>query len=96
MHTNPTPPDVGDLVTEVSGLMVGLGVVSVALFPLAVPLIALVVAPLVLLALAGAVLAAPFVLPVLLVRRFRRDRSRRKAERGAGVAGLASRLRPAR
>ena len=98
MQANPATPEVGDLATEVSGLMVGLGVLSVAFFPLAVPVIALVVAPLVVVALAGAVIAAPLVLPVLLVRRFVRRRSGRRAEPqgGSPVAGLASPLRPVR
>ena len=66
----PTKPSGLELVSEVSDLGAGLGILTFALAPLALPalaLTALAVVPLLIPVLAGALLAAP----VLLVRRLR-------------------------
>jgi hypothetical protein len=64
-------------------LLAGLGILTVALFPLALPgLLIFVVAPLILLLAVGALLALPLVLPLGLVRTVLRLRSRRR-ERAA-------------
>ena len=75
--------DPADLARELSTWAVGLGIIAVALFPLAVPLVALTALaalPLVLLALVGALLALPFLAIRGLVRRVRAHR------RAEGVA----------
>ena len=79
MNTPRRTPSTTELATEVNGLLAGLGILTVALFPFAVPCLVLVVAPVAVLALAGALLAAPLVLPLWLFRRFRRGRARRRA-----------------
>jgi hypothetical protein len=56
-------------------LLAGLGILTVALFPLALPGLLFVVAPLMLLVAVGALLALPLVLPLLLVRTVVRLRS---------------------
>ncbi len=57
-------------------LLAGLGIVTMALFPIAVPgLLLLVVAPLLLIGLVGLLLAIPLVLPLWLLRALRRGRS---------------------
>ena len=64
--------DPADLARELSEWAVGLGIIAVALFPLAVPLVALTALaalPLVLLALVAALLALPFLAIRGLVRR---------------------------
>ena len=64
-----------DVAAEVGSLSAGLGIITMSLFPFALPLLVLL-APVALLPLAGLVLAAPVLLPVGLVRRIRRGRSR--------------------
>ena len=63
---------------EVADLSVGLGILLMPLFPLALPGLLLVVVPLVLVAVIGALLAIPFVLPLWLVHTVRRVRTRRR------------------
>jgi hypothetical protein len=76
-----------DVVVEgVSGALVGVGTLILALFPLALPLIALTLIaalPLVVLALAVGLLTAPVAIPVLLVRRLRRRADRAATARPA-------------
>jgi VIT1/CCC1 family predicted Fe2+/Mn2+ transporter len=69
--------DAADLAGELSAWAAGLGIITVALFPLAVPLIALTALaalPLLLLALVAALLALPFLAIRGLVRRVRAHR----------------------
>jgi hypothetical protein len=70
-------------------LLAGLGILTVTFFPFALPALLLVVAPLAVLALAGALLAMPVVVPLWLVRSLRRGRARRRADDSA--AGRAPR-----
>jgi hypothetical protein len=80
-HTDRTSP--GELFSEVGGLMTGLGVISFALFPFAVPLIALTA-----LAALPLVLLAVLLLPIWLLargvsrqlRRIERTRAGRRAD----------------
>ena len=58
-----------DLAATVGTLVVGLTTLTIQLFPFALPLIVLTIAPLAVLALAGLVLALPVVVPVWLGRR---------------------------
>jgi hypothetical protein len=59
---------------EVCSLSVGLGILTMALFPFALPALVLL-APLALVAVAGALLAAPILVPLWLARNVRRRRS---------------------
>jgi hypothetical protein len=89
MNTPRSTPSTTEAVTEVNGLLAGLGILTVTLFPLALPGVLLVVAPLAVLVLAGALLAIPVVVPLWLFRRVRRGRARRRAHGSA--AGPAPR-----
>ena len=67
--------------------LVGLGILTMALFPFALPgLLLFVVAPLALVAVIGLLLAIPLVLPLGLARIVMRGRSRRR--RRAAAHGL--------
>ena len=86
----------GDVLTEAAGWAVAGGILTMALFPFAVPGIVLVVAavvPLLLLAVPLALVAGVVALPVLAVRRLRRprttDRDRAATHRAPGQAHLA-------
>jgi hypothetical protein len=60
-----------EIIDEVSRWGVGGGIITIALFPLALPIIALTVVaalPLLLIGLAGVLAAAVVIAPVLLVR----------------------------
>jgi hypothetical protein len=72
MNTPRRTPSTTEAVTEVNGLLAGLGILTVTLFPFALPGLLLVVAPLAVLALAGALLAIPVVVPLWLFRTLRR------------------------
>ena len=62
-----------------AALLVGLGILTTALFPVALPgLLLFVVAPLALVAAAGLVLAVPLLVPVALARALARGRRRRR------------------
>jgi hypothetical protein len=71
-------------------LLAGLGILTVALFPLALPGLLFVVAPLLLVLAVGALLALPLVLPLWLVRGVARLRSRRRERLAAGSASAAA------
>jgi hypothetical protein len=89
-------PSSADVATEVTNLSAGLGILTMALFPLAVPVLVLVVAPLALVAVAGLLLATPFVLPLWLARVLVRSRSRRRgtARSPGNAAPAAADARP--
>ena len=92
MTTKPTAPPSREAIDEGSAWLVGGGIVTMALFPLALPGIALAVIaalPLVLVGLVGALVAALFVLPVRLARRIPRGR-RRRTPKGAVVEPVAA------
>jgi hypothetical protein len=77
------PPTLTEIVDETAPLLVAGGIIVMALFPLALPLIALtalLVVPLVVVALAASLLAAPVVVVWRLARR-RPGVSRSAAER---------------
>jgi hypothetical protein len=80
MSTKPTPPTSAELAEEASNWVVGGGIVTLALFPLALPaiaLIALAAIPVLVIGLVGALIAGLVILPVRLVRRALAARSRR-------------------
>ncbi len=83
-----------DVVEGVSGVLVGAGIITFALFPLALPLIALTavaVIPFLLPVLAVGLVVAIIALPLLVVRRLRRRRATRAGRR----VGSAESSRPA-
>jgi hypothetical protein len=69
MDEHSEAPSTADLAGEVGALSAGLGILTVPLFPLAIPLIVLVIGPLAVLAVAGLLLALPILLPLWLARR---------------------------
>ncbi len=79
MSTESTTPSTAEIVDEVSKWTVGLGIVTFALFPLALPILiltAVAALPLLLPVLAVGVLVAVVVLPIRLVRSLRRRAAR--------------------
>jgi hypothetical protein len=83
MHTPHTAPSSAEVATEVNGLLVGLGILTMTLFPFALPglllalPLALLVAPLALVAVAVLLVAGILVLPLRVARVVLRSRSRR-------------------
>lgn len=79
MDTPRTGPSEADAGMEVAGMGVGLGIITMALFPFALPgLLLFVVAPLLLLAVPVLLLAAVLVPPLWLARIVLRSLSRRR------------------
>ena len=86
MSTNPTSPTSAELFDEASNWAVGGGIITLALFPLAIPgLIILLIGaiPLLLLAVPIGLLVALVVLPILVVRGFVRRLNRALRTGGA-------------
>ena len=80
---------IGDVITGAAGWLSALGIVTMTLFPFAIPGIALAVAavvPLVLLAAVVALLAAVAAAPAMAVRGLRRRAADRRDRAGFGVA----------
>jgi hypothetical protein len=68
-------------------VLAGLGILTMALFPIALPgLLLFVVAPLILVVVVGVPLAIPLVVPIWLLRTLKRSRSRRRARPPEGSA----------
>jgi len=79
MYAQPAGPSFAEVATEANGLLGGLGILTFAIFPVALPgLLLFVVAPLALVAVVGLLLAIPVVLPLWLARTVWRSRSRRR------------------
>jgi hypothetical protein len=79
MATNPVTHSNRDVLDAVAAALFGGGIVTLALFPLALPALALIAVaaiPLLLIGLVGALLAGLVILPVRLVRRSLAARSR--------------------
>jgi hypothetical protein len=68
MDTHSESPSPADLAGVAGGMIVGLTTLTIQIFPLALPLLILVIGPLAVLALAGLVLAIPILLPLWLGR----------------------------
>jgi membrane protein implicated in regulation of membrane protease activity len=80
MSTRPTTHPTTGVVAGTSGVLVGAGIVTMALFPLAIPILgltAIALLPLALPALALGLVAMLLAAPILLARRLRRRRSHR-------------------
>jgi hypothetical protein len=72
MSSRPTTPSDGDLLSEAGLWLAGGGILTVALFPLSLPLLLLTVAavlPFLVIPLVGALVAAVVAVPILLARR---------------------------
>jgi hypothetical protein len=79
MDEHSESPSLADLAGEAGMLVVGLTTLTIQIFPFALPLLVLVIAPLAVLALAGLLLALPVLLPLWLGRlAVRALRSRRE------------------
>ena len=92
---SPTTLSPGEVADETTTSITALSMIVLQFFPFAVPALLLVVAPLALLAAVAALLAAPIVLPIWLIRRARRTRSnRRAAAETASFLGTRRQLRP--
>lgn len=76
MDSPRSPESLSECLSELADLAAGLGILLLPLFPLALPVVGLVLVPLALVGLLGALLALPFVLPFLLVRALMRKRAR--------------------
>jgi len=95
MYASSQVPSSAELTTEVSGLLTGLGILTMTLFPIALPgLLLFVVAPLLLVAIAGLLLAIPIVLPLWLARALGRSWSGRRGAGGSRGTMAARRGRP--
>ncbi len=88
MSNTATQPTPAELAAEASAWAVGLGILSMVLFPLALPLIFLTAAaalPLVLIVVAGGLIVAVVAAPILLLRRLGRAvRASRRSEARPG------------
>jgi NADH:ubiquinone oxidoreductase subunit H len=82
-------PSAADIAGHVGALSAGLGILTVPLFPFAIPLIVLTIAPLAVLAVAGLLLALPILLPLWLARRVLAALRRRSQPVPVGATGLA-------
>lgn len=89
MNAEPTTPSRAEIADEAYKWTVGGGIITVALFPLALPIIALTavaVLPLLLIVLVPALLVAAVAVPILLVRRVVRRRAPQPAARSSMVS----------
>jgi hypothetical protein len=81
MHANSSAPDPIDLASHAGALTTALSTLTFQLFPFALPALILVLAPLVVLGIAGLLLVLPIILPLwlgrLAFRALRRDRKSR-------------------
>lgn len=93
MSTRATQTTATELAEEASAWAVGAGIITMALFPLALPIIALTAAaaiPLLLLGLAVALVVAVVAGPIILLRRLRRTiRASRYPESAAAPSARA-------
>ena len=76
MDSSRSAESLSEALSELADLAAGLGILLLPLFPLALPVMALVLGPLILIGLVAAVLAIPLVPPFLLARVLLRRRAR--------------------
>jgi hypothetical protein len=74
MDSSRSPESLSEALSELADLAAGLGILLLPLFPLAIPVMALVLGPLILLGLVAALLAIPLLPPYLLARALLRRR----------------------
>jgi len=82
MDSSRSPESLTEAISEIADLAAGLGILLMPLFPLALPVMALLLGPLILIGLVLGLLALPLVGPILLVRALVRKRGH------AGTADL--------
>ena len=90
MPNSSQTPSTGDLIDGTLGLAAGVGILTMALFPLAIPLLALTAValiPLLLIPIGAGLIAAPFL---LLRRLFRRATAPGRAETGSETSPYPS------
>jgi hypothetical protein len=75
MDSSRSPESLSEALSELADLAAGLGILLLPLFPLAIPVMALVLGPLILLGLVAALLAIPLLPPYLLARALLRRRA---------------------
>jgi hypothetical protein len=75
MDSSRSPGSPSEALSELADLAAGLGILLLPLFPLAIPVMALLLGPLILLGLVAAVLAIPLLPPILLGRALLRRRT---------------------
>jgi hypothetical protein len=85
-----TTSSAGDVITGAAVWPVALGILTMALFPLAIPVIVLAAVPLVLLAVVVGLLAAVAAMPAMAVRALRRRAAARRDRVGYGAAPARS------
>jgi hypothetical protein len=88
MNNSRTPLSAADTASEAAGVMIGLGVLTMALFPFALPFLLLTVAfaaPLLLLPLVAALPLAVVAGVVLAIRRIRRRLAAREPARATAT-----------
>jgi hypothetical protein len=83
-------PSSADVAMEVANISAGLGILTIPLFPFALPALLLVIVPLVPLAIVGGLVAIPFLLPLWLFRTVRRAGRRRGDATGAPGKAVAA------
>jgi hypothetical protein len=81
MDAHSDSPSPAELVGQAGMLVVGVTTLTIQIFPFALPLIILTIAPLAVLALAGLLLALPILLPILIARRLTAALRRRRETR---------------
>lgn len=86
MDASRSPESLSEALSELADLAAGLGILLLPLFPLALPVMALVLGPLILIGLVAALLALPLVPPFLLARALLRRRA--SPRHGAGRRAL--------
>src|SRR5213082_817977 len=74
MDFSRSPESLSAALSEIADLAAGLGILLLPLFPLAVPVMALLLGPLILIGLVAALLAIPLAPPILLARAILRRR----------------------
>jgi membrane protein implicated in regulation of membrane protease activity len=90
MHGSRTRPSPSEVASELGALSAGLGILTMALFPFAVPgVLVFVVLPLALVALPALLLAALVVPPLWLARTMSRRRSAARVQRTRRETSLA-------
>jgi Flp pilus assembly protein TadB len=83
MNASSQAPSLSEVADQAGMLGAGLGILTIPLFPFALPALVLVVGPLLPLAVAGALLAGVFALPLWLVRKVLRMRVHRRGAAGS-------------
>jgi hypothetical protein len=82
MDSSPASESLSAAFSELADLAAGLGILLLPLFPLALPVMALLLGPLILIGLVAALIAIPLAPPLLLARAILRRHARQPPNRG--------------